>query len=355
MLGISQPIPKSARLSLRNLSTSTWSGGSRPGCRQSPESYLREFPELEKTQVLPPNSPQPSKIGEEELALTATIPTENVPQSAPTPGQTIRYFGDYELLEQIARGGMGVVYKARQVSLNRVVALKMILAGQLASETEVDRFYTEAQAAANLQHPNIVAIHEVGQHEGQHYFSMDYIEGKSLAQIVRENPLPASKAAGYVKTISQAIEYAHQHGTLHRDLKPANVLIDSFDQPRVTDFGLAKRIEGTAQLTSTGSLMGTPSYMPPEQAGGDRWDGWTGKRCLFAGGGPLRTSDWPTSVPRRIVVVTLNQVLKTEPVAPRLNPAVPRDLETICLKCLQKGRASDTRRLRPWPRTLAGS
>ena len=132
---------------------------------------------------------------------------------------------------------------------------------------EVDRFYTEAQAAANLQHPNIVAIHEVGQHAGQHYFSMDYVAGKSLAQVVREQPLAAVQAAKYLKTIAEAIEFAHQRGTLHRDLKPANVLIDEFDQPRVTDFGLAKRIEGAGKLTSTGTLMGTPSYMPPEQAG----------------------------------------------------------------------------------------
>jgi serine/threonine protein kinase len=158
----------------------------------------------------------------------------------------VRYFGDYELLEEIARGGMGVVYKARQVSLNRLVALKMILAGQLAGETEVQRFYAEAQTAANLQHPNIVAIHEVGQHGGQHYFSMDYVAGRTLADLVRDQPLPAEQAVGYVKIVAEAIHFAHQQGTLHRDLKPSNVLIDAFDQPRVTDFGLAKRVERVA-------------------------------------------------------------------------------------------------------------
>jgi WD40 repeat protein/tRNA A-37 threonylcarbamoyl transferase component Bud32 len=253
------------------------------------------------------------------------------------PLARIRYFGDYELLEEIARGGMGIVYKARQVSLNRIVALKMILAGQFASETEVERFYTEARAAANLQHRNIVAIHEVGQHENQHYFSMDYIEGESLARIVHENPLPAEKAAGYLKTITEAIDFAHRQGTLHRDLKPSNVLIDKFDEPQITDFGLAKRIEGTAQITATGSLMGTPSYMPPEQAGA--YDGKVGPASdVYSLGALLYNllTGRPPFLGENLVVM-LNQVLNNDPVAPRLlNPKVPRDLETICLKCLEK-------------------
>jgi non-specific serine/threonine protein kinase/serine/threonine-protein kinase len=301
------------------------------------ESYLAEFPELAEDSRRVSDLVAAEHEWQKGFASTLTLPPQELKQSGPTPGEKVHYFGDYELLEEVARGGMGVVYKARQVSLNRIVALKMILAGQLASEGEVQRFYTEAQAAANLQHPNIVAVHEVGQHEGQHYFSMDYVEGKSLAQLVRENPLPAVKAAGYMKTIAEAIEYAHQRGTLHRDLKPANVLIDAFDQPRVTDFGLAKRIDGTAQLTSTGSLMGTPSYMPPEQAGAN--DGKVGPASdVYSLGAVLY--ELVTGRPPFLgesLVVTLNQVLNTEPVSPRLlNPEVPRDLETICLKCLQK-------------------
>ena len=178
----------------------------------------------------------------------------------------------------------------------------------------------------------------MGKHENQHYFSMDYIEGKSLSQVVRESPLPAEKAARYLKTIAEAIEYSHRQGTLHRDLKPSNVLIDRFDQPQVTDFGLAKRIEGTAQLTATGTLAGTPSYMPPEQAGAH--DGKLGPASDVYSMGAL-LYELLTGRPPFLadtLVATLNQVLNNEPVSPwLLNPKVPRDLETICLKCLEKG------------------
>ena len=249
----------------------------------------------------------------------------------------IRDFGDYELLEEIARGGMGVVYKARQNSLDRIVALKMLLFGPQASPEFAKRFRAEAVLAASLQHPNIVAIHEVGVHEGQQFFAMDYVEGPSLARLVGHQPLPARRAAGYLKTVAEAIHYAHERGILHRDLKPSNVLIDASDQPRVTDFGLARRFEGDSQVTLTGQVLGSPNYIPPEQALGKR--GKVSRQSdVYALGAMLYhllTGRPPFQ--GESLTDTLQQVLNTEPPSPRLlNPSVPRDLETICLKCLEK-------------------
>src|SRR5881296_1872026 len=197
---------------------------------------------------------------------SSSLATVTHPEGGEVPGVfSSRRFGDYELLEEIAQGGMGIVYKARQMSLNRMVAVKMILAGQFAGKQIAQRFKSEAGAAAVLQHPNIVAVHEVGVHEGQHFFSMDYVEGQNLAQLVGNRPLPSHKAARYVKLIAEAIQYAHQQGILHRDLKPSNVLVDASDQPRITDFGLAKRLEGDSSVTGTGQMLGSPNFMPPEQ------------------------------------------------------------------------------------------
>jgi WD40 repeat protein len=252
----------------------------------------------------------------------------------------MRSFGDYEIIREIARGGMGVVFQARQVKLNRLVALKMILAGQLADAKDVRRFYTEAEAAANLEHPGIVPIFEVGQHAGQHYFSMGYIEGQSLSQRLAKGPVPSRQAADLIARVSDAIEYAHGRGVIHRDLKPANILLDRHGNPRVTDFGLAKKIEDQGGLTRSGTTVGTPSYMPPEQARGEHAEigpatdvyalGAT-LYCMVTGRPPFQAAS---------AMQTLFQVVAAEPVSPRrLNPAVDRDLETIILKCLEKDRA----------------
>lgn len=249
----------------------------------------------------------------------------------------LKYFGDYELLDEIARGGMGVVWKARQSSLNRRVALKMIRAGSLASKAEVDRFLREAEAAANLQHPNIVAIHEVGEHGGQHYFSMDYVEGRDLGSLVKEGPLSPQVAARYVKIIAEAIHFAHQRGTLHRDLKPQNVLIDAADQPRITDFGLAKIMNDDSQLTQTGVVMGSPSYMPPEQAAGRHDDIGPASDVYSLGAMLYELLTGRPPFRGATAMDTLHQVMEAEPVSPRwVKRDVPPDLETICLKCLRK-------------------
>ncbi|MCA9211806.1 MAG: protein kinase [Planctomycetales bacterium] len=249
----------------------------------------------------------------------------------------VRSIGDYELLKEIARGGMGVVYKARQIKLNRLVALKMILAGQLASQDDVRRFRTEAEAAARLEHPGIVQIYEVGEQSGQHYFSMRFVDGISLAEKVANGPLAAQEAAQLTIKIADAVAYAHERNVIHRDLKPANILLDQQGDPHITDFGLAKLVGDDSRLTATGQILGTPSYMSPEQASGDlkaeqrATDIYSIGAILYT----LLTGRPPFQAANALD--TILQVIEQEPIAPRLlDPAIPKDLETICLKCLAK-------------------
>lgn len=255
----------------------------------------------------------------------------------PQPGERVAYLGDYELESVIAQGGMGVVYRARQRSLNRVVALKLLLGGACATEEYRRRFRTEAETAATLQHPHLVTVYEVGEHEGLPFFSMEYVDGVNLADRTREQPLPPTEAAKVVRTIAEAIQYAHDHGVLHRDLKPSNILLGADGRPRVTDFGLARQLRADARLSLSHQVLGTPAYMSPEQAAGRR-DGVGQASDVYGLGAVLY--HLVTARPPFLadsMTETLRQVAEAEPASPRLlNPDVPRDLDTIILKCLAK-------------------
>jgi tRNA A-37 threonylcarbamoyl transferase component Bud32 len=296
-------------------------------------------PSATLSQSAPPDAPAPpgrtrSMSDAAALGRDDTLPLSKLPGSAESPRRRI---GEYEILEEIGRGGMGVVYKARHVALNRVVALKMILGGRFASRTEVERFRTEAEAAAKLDHPGIVPIYEIGEHDGEPYFSMGYVGGPALSERLRAGPLPPTEAARLVHDVARAVEHAHARGVIHRDLKPQNILLDAVGRPKVTDFGLAKLPHDRQTLTATGQILGTPAYMPPEQAAGKRdqigpaSDVYSLGAILYSlvtGRAPFQSAE---------VLDTLRQVLEQEPIPVQLlNPAVPRELDAICSKCLQK-------------------
>ncbi len=295
--------------------------------------------------TIPPNSPQQScgaclletGLGpiESEREVTAD-PSTPLRTSLASPSMLMD-FGDYELLEQIGRGGQGVVFRARQKSLNRTVALKVISLGQWASEAHVKRFRREAEAAARLEHPCIVPIYEVGERDGSCYFSMKFVEGGQLDEVIRREPMPPRRAAELIAKVARTVHYAHEHGILHRDIKPGNILLDAKGEPHLTDFGLARLVESESTVTRTLEVLGTPSYMAPEQAEGEN-EAVSSATDVYGIGAvlyQLLTGQPPFA--GGTTYETIKLLLDTEPRPPRLlNPKIDRDLSTICLKCLEK-------------------
>ncbi len=245
--------------------------------------------------------------------------------------------GDYELLEEVGRGGQGVVFRARQRSLNRIVALKVIGLGQWATKAHLKRFRLEAEAAASLDHPCIVPIYEVGERDGQCYFSMKFIEGGQLDEVVKHTPISIRQAVELIAKVARTVQYAHEHGILHRDIKPGNILVDAKGEPNLTDFGLARLVESESTVTRTVEVLGTPSYMAPEQAAGNNTKPTNATDVYGLGAVLYQLLTGHPPFAGGTTYETIKLLLETEPRAPRLwNSKVDRDLSTICLKCLEK-------------------
>lgn len=275
-------------------------------------------------------------IGSHEVRLMA----ESLPPSGDSNVWRLALpcvFGDYRLDQEIGRGGMGVVYRAEQISLGRQVAVKMILKDQLASEPERQRFFAEARDTAQLQHPGIVPVYDVGEIDGRPYFAMQYIQGRTLQELINAGSIDERESVRIVELIAQAVDFAHQNGVLHRDIKPSNILIDQNGVARLTDFGLAKHTDAGESLTRTGVILGTPSYMSPEQASG-RMGTISPASDVYSLGSVLYHA--LTGRPPFVAKTTMDmllQVMEQDPPSPRLlNPKVDRDLEMILTRCLQK-------------------
>jgi serine/threonine protein kinase/tetratricopeptide (TPR) repeat protein len=329
-----------------------WKAGQRPPI----EDFLSDTPEPERSALLRElialdmayrrqagEQPQPDDYRDRfpfvsvPAPVTSGDPLATTPEAPAAATTSLPNVPGYELLRELGRGGMGVVYQARQLRLNRLVALKMVLAGEHARPEDLLRFLAEAEAVAQLQHPHIVQIYEVSQHAGLPFFALEFLDGGSLAQKLQGSPLPAQEAAQLVETLARAMQAAHARGIIHRDLKPANVLLDQEGRPKISDFGLAKRVDAGAGLTRTGAILGTPSYMAPEQAAGQGKEVGAAADVYALGAILYELLTGRPPFKAATPLETARQVLEEEPVSPRrLQPGLPRDPETICLTCLHK-------------------
>src|SRR5712671_5284303 len=314
-------------------------------CRKCGAKILSDAPEglcakcvLKTALMMPPEAPVAARDdGGPAANVEANAAAAPHSKKAARAVELLGELGDYELLEEIGRGGQGVVFRARQKSLNRTVALKVISLGQWASKAHLKRFRLEAEAAARLEHPGIVPIHEVGERDGQCYFSMKFIEGGQLDEVVKRTPMSIRQAVELIAKVARIVHYAHEHRILHRDIKPGNILLDAKGEPHLTDFGLARLVESESSVTHTLEVLGTPSYMAPEQAVGNSAaiSSVTDVYGLGAVFYQLLTGHPPFA--GGTTYETIKLLLDTEPRQPRLlNPKIDRDLSTICLKCLEK-------------------
>ena len=297
-------------------------------CRQHPE-FASELRELWGTLAV-------TRAAGSRISSTVDVAPQKPGEHAPSLELPFD-LGDYQLHEEIGRGGMGIVYRAKRQTDGQVVAIKMILTGNFASQLERQRFHAEAMAAVQLVHPNIAPIYELGEHNGMPFYCMKLIEGQTLSQRLLSGPLPTRRAAATLSKVCDAIQYAHRQGVLHRDIKPSNILVDEDGEPFVVDFGLAKRESDAGDITKSGAVLGTPSYMSPEQAAGARSQVGFGSDVYSLGavlyhmvtGRPPFLGETP--------VDTVLMVIEQDPINPRaLNPRIHRDLEGIVMRCLQK-------------------
>src|SRR5881275_180262 len=313
-------------------------------CRKCGAKIFSDAPEglcakcvLKSALAVPQDAPVAGDDGGSAENVGVNVGAAHDGKKAARAAELLGELGDYELLEEVGRGGQGVVFRARQKSLNRTVALKVISLGQWASKAHLKRFRLEAEAAAHLEHPGIVPIHEVGERDGSCYFSMKFIEGGQLDEVARREPIPIRRAVELMANVARTVHYAHEHGILHRDIKPGNILLDAKGEPHLTDFGLARLLETESSVTQTLDVLGTPSYMAPEQVVGNNAAVSSATDVYGLGAVLYQLLTGQPPFAGGTTYETIKLLLDTEPRPPRsLNPKIDRDLSTICLKCLEK-------------------